>query len=63
MLTLLKADLKTGDKLTCEVSNNATLMREDLNARTLRITVLIDVHGKLQHLGECRYLNAQMNGF
>nr|CDS23603.1 nephrin [Echinococcus granulosus] len=44
MLTLLKSDLKTGNILTCEVSNNATLSREDVTARTLRTTTLIDVH-------------------
>ncbi|KAL5112546.1 Nephrin [Taenia crassiceps] len=44
IVTLLKSDLKTGDNLTCEVSNNATLIREDVTARTLRTTTLIDVH-------------------
>ncbi|VDM18135.1 unnamed protein product [Hydatigera taeniaeformis] len=47
LVTLLKSDLKTGDNLTCEVSNNATLAREDLTARTLRTTTLFDVHGEL----------------
>ncbi|VDK41154.1 unnamed protein product [Taenia asiatica] len=44
MVTLLKSDLKTGDNITCEVSNNATLVREDVTARTLRTTAQIDVH-------------------
>lgn len=46
MVTLLKSNLKTGDNLTCEVSNSATLTREDVTARTLRTTTLIDVYGK-----------------
>ena len=46
MLTLLKSDLKTSDVLTCEVSNNATLAREDVTARTLRTSTRIDVHSK-----------------
>ncbi|KAM7539938.1 hypothetical protein Aperf_G00000043080 [Anoplocephala perfoliata] len=44
LLTLLKSTLRTGDNLTCEVSNNATLIRKDLTARTLRTTILVDVH-------------------
>lgn len=46
LLTLLKSTLRTGDNLTCEVSNNATLIRKDQTARTLRTTILVDVHGE-----------------